>query len=132
MLSTSGSGMFKTDGAEVMRNWLSSKGEDRRMGRCKHCAAIVGINDSSLSSGRSWQQTSLIAFNEVERRKVVPGRSENKSGEYLVQLAKIADGCGTKREVVLKSSTNIRAVVAPDVGRVENSTSLVMLSQMES
>ncbi len=59
-------------------------------------------------------------------------RSENASGEDRVQLAKIADGCGTKREMASKSSTNIRSVTALDVGRVENSTSLVMSSQTDS
>ncbi len=45
-----------------------------------------------------------------------------------MQLSKIADGCRMKREMASKSSTNIRAVTALDVGRVENSMSLVMMS----
>ncbi len=60
------------------------------------------------------------------------GRSENAGGGDRMQLAKIADGCGTKREMASKSSTDIRAVTALDVGGVENSMSLVTLSQTES
>ncbi len=124
--------MFKTGGAEFMCNWLSSKGEDGGAGCCKRCAATVGISDSSLGSDGSWWQMSLIAFNNDERQKVVSGRSENEIGGVCVELAKTADGCRMEREVVSKSSTNIRAITALDVGGVENSMSLVMSSQMES